>query len=255
MTNWGSEFGLGGGQPTPPSLPANRTIFPLGVYKLDETVDGLAGLKEFSTIEYDAMGRQFVGEVNYNAPPLMFIGRPWSLKLQTLGGRIRKIAPYVVLASEQEASQIAAKVLGYCRERLGLPAEHRTGLVSWNVSDGNVVLSTGNTDQGWCVSLFLTSSRITDYQRIGSQSSDARAASDGAFKIVYVTNIVTVAALIGFWVTGHLSWSVGAQVSILWLFVPLGIAWSRPNGCLSVWRMIMSLLGIGLLIVALGRIL
>ncbi len=61
--------------------PSPRHLFPVGEYRLDAPVNGLAGLKEFSTEEYAVMGRHFEGEIDYNAPPVDFLGRQWQLRL------------------------------------------------------------------------------------------------------------------------------------------------------------------------------
>ena len=46
-----------------------RRSFPIGEYKLDAIVD-VTSLREFSAVEYAAVGREFEGEKNYNAPVL-----------------------------------------------------------------------------------------------------------------------------------------------------------------------------------------
>jgi len=66
--------------------------FAIGKYKLDGSVEGLGGLIEFSPNEYAAMGRQFVGEKDYNALPVTFLGRPWEVMVQAVHGRICAIA-------------------------------------------------------------------------------------------------------------------------------------------------------------------
>jgi len=45
------------------------------------------------------MGRRFVGEKNYNALPVAFVGRPWEVMAQTVHGRIAAIAPHLVIPS------------------------------------------------------------------------------------------------------------------------------------------------------------
>src|SRR6266566_2055268 len=77
--------------------------FAVGRYKLDGSVEGLGGLIEFSPSENAAMGRQFVGEKNYNAVPVSFLGRPWEVMVQAVHGRICAIAPYLLLANRRDA--------------------------------------------------------------------------------------------------------------------------------------------------------
>src|SRR5262245_20766563 len=55
------------------SKPAPPASFAVGPYRLDGAIEGLGGLLEFSPSEYAAMGRQFVGEKDYNALPVDFL--------------------------------------------------------------------------------------------------------------------------------------------------------------------------------------
>jgi hypothetical protein len=48
------------------------------VYRLDDLIGKFADLVELSSAEYAAIGRQFEGERNYNAPPTLFLGRSWN---------------------------------------------------------------------------------------------------------------------------------------------------------------------------------
>jgi hypothetical protein len=45
----------------------------VGEYRLDESVEKITGLVEFSAKEYAAMGRQFEGEKKYSAHPTSFL--------------------------------------------------------------------------------------------------------------------------------------------------------------------------------------
>jgi hypothetical protein len=75
------------------SKPAPPASFAVGPYRLDGAIEGLGGLLEFSPSEYAAMGRQFVGEKDYNALPVDFLGRSWDVMVQAVHGRICAIAP------------------------------------------------------------------------------------------------------------------------------------------------------------------
>lgn len=144
---------------------STRISFPIGKYRLDDSVETFTGLVEFSPAEYAAMGRQFKGENNYNAPPALHVGHSWKVKLQSVNGQICKIASYV-LANKQEASPIAMRTLQYCREQLGPPAEQKTGVFVWDTTDGNVILLTRETDEGLVISLSLTSRSIRNFERL-----------------------------------------------------------------------------------------
>jgi hypothetical protein len=149
---------------------SNKTIlragFGFGAYRLDEPVGGFADLVEFSPAEYAAMGRQFEAEKNYNAPPTSFLGRSWNVSLQSVNGRICKIAPYLVLPNKDQANPIAMDAFRYCNEQLGQPVEQKTGLFIWDTTNGNVILQAGETADGFVVGLFLTSSSIRHFVRL-----------------------------------------------------------------------------------------
>jgi hypothetical protein len=146
---------------------AARTSFPIGEYILDASIDGLTGLVEFSPTEYATMGREFEGETHYNAPPVTFLGRPWKMMLGTVHGRVYKIAPYLELATKQEANPIAVEVLRHCTGELGRPSSQKTGLFIWDTTDGNVILQTAETSAGLAINLFVTSHAVRGFRQMG----------------------------------------------------------------------------------------
>ncbi len=146
---------------------ALHTSFPIGPYHLDAPVEGIAGLREFSSDEYAIMGRQFHGERNYNAPPVEFLGRQWSLMLGTVNGKIYKIAPFLEARSKSEANPIAMATLQFCTETLGKPTSQKTGLFIWDTADGNTILQTSETSGGLAINLFLTSRAVRGFRRVG----------------------------------------------------------------------------------------
>ena len=133
--------------------------FDFGKFKLDEKLDDLTGLVEFSPEKYAIMIRRFKGEKNYDAPPINFLGRPWQLMLSTVHGRICKVAIDICLSNEREATPIATEALQYCKERLGSPTEQKTGLFVWDTKDGNVVLQTTEGGGG------VPNRHLLDFQR------------------------------------------------------------------------------------------
>jgi hypothetical protein len=135
----------------------SRHIFPIGEYKLDMPVAGFPGLKEFSPTEYSVLGRPFDGETDFDAPPVVFLGRSWQLQLGTVHGKIYKIAPYLLLKDKQDANAAAMESLRHCTAKLGKPSEQRSGFFVWDASDGNVVLQTAEVLDGFSVNMFLTS--------------------------------------------------------------------------------------------------
>jgi hypothetical protein len=140
-------------------------IFPIGPYQLDCSTEGLAGLVEFSPDEYRSIGRKFVAERTYNAPPVVFLGRPWNLMLGTVDGRIYKIAPYLELYSKEDANDIATVTLLYCTGKLGTPSQKLGGMIIWDSSDGNVILQTAETFEGLAINLFATSKAVRRFKR------------------------------------------------------------------------------------------
>jgi len=151
-----------------PSQTRNSSKHPslaVGQYRLDTSIEGVTGLTEFSAAEYAIVEREFKGEKDYNAPPVMFLGREWKLQVGTVHGKTYKIAPYLLLGDKAEANAAAMDTLRYCTEKLGKPSEQETGLFIWDTSDGNVILQTGETAEGFSVSLFLTSGSVRRFER------------------------------------------------------------------------------------------
>ena len=135
--------------------------FDFGRYKLDDTIGDFSGLVEFSTQEYADIKRTFKGERIYNAPPVEFLGRSWQLILSIVQGKVRKIAVLSFLPNnEQVATTVAAQALQYCKERLGAPAEQKTGFFVWDTKDGNVVMQTRAAVDGFLINIFLTSASV-----------------------------------------------------------------------------------------------
>ena len=82
-----------------------------------------------------------------------------------MNNHICKVAPYLVLPTNLEANQVAMRTLQYCKEQLGQSAKQQTGLFCWDKADGNVILQTGETNEGLLVSLFLTSRAIRNFEQ------------------------------------------------------------------------------------------
>lgn len=137
---------------------------PVGIYKLNGSIKDVNGLIEFSPVEYRTMGRQFGDEKNYNAPPVLFLGRSWKVLLQTVHSQICKIALHIEPESTSNANAIAMQTFQYCTELLGKPTKQITGLFVWDATDGNAVLQIAETAEGHTIGFFLTSSAIRDFK-------------------------------------------------------------------------------------------
>ena len=146
--------------------PKPRPSFPIGSYALDMVLREESPLREFSPAEYEVMGRQFVGEKIFNAPDVELVGRLWHLTLGAVQGRLYKIAPFLELRNKNEANDAAISSLTFCNEQLGKPTEQRTGLFVWDTTDGNVILQTAETREGFALNLFLTANTAREFQRL-----------------------------------------------------------------------------------------
>jgi hypothetical protein len=140
--------------------------FAVGPFKLDGSIEGLGGLIEFSPSEYAALGRQFVGEKDYDALPADFLGHSWDVMVQAVHGRISAIAAYLLIKNREEAHRAAKQIFRHCVEALGKPAEGETESFLWRTSDGTVMLKTETTPEGFKIGLILTSSAVHHFRRV-----------------------------------------------------------------------------------------
>jgi hypothetical protein len=137
-------------------------VFTVGPYLLDASISGLAGLTEFSQVQYASMGRHFVNEKDFNAPPLLFLDHTWDVMLQTVDGKICKIVISTIVNSKATATAIAERTRLYCYAKLGSP-DQQPNLFSWRAHFGNAILQTSQSVEGLLISLFLTSNAVRDF--------------------------------------------------------------------------------------------
>jgi hypothetical protein len=140
--------------------------FPVGPYKLDMPIKGIKGLKEISTSEYDIFQRKFEDEKIYKAPNINFLGLSWDMMLGVVKGGIYKISPGYTTKDKNQADEAAMKALIYCKSKLGEPSEQQTGLFIWDTKDGNVILQTAATSEGFAVFLFSTSQTVKEFRQL-----------------------------------------------------------------------------------------
>jgi hypothetical protein len=95
-----------------------------------------------------------------------FLGNPWNLLLGTVDGNIYKIVPYLEFQTKQEANPVAMAVLQYCTLQLGKPSSQKTGMFIWDTTDGNVILQTGEAAEGLALNLFITSRKVSQFERL-----------------------------------------------------------------------------------------
>jgi hypothetical protein len=104
-----------------------------------------------------ASGRGFVGEKNYDALPVAFLGRPWEVMVQIVHGTIAAIAPYLVVPSRREAETVFTETFRFCGQRLGEPAERQSDFCVWQLAEATVVLPREAAVAGLRIGLVLTS--------------------------------------------------------------------------------------------------
>ncbi len=138
--------------------------FSIGIYALNIPANNLKDLAEFSDSEYATIPRKFVNGKNYNAPPVNFLDRQWSMQLGTVNNNIYKITPYLLVHDKNEANLLAKETIHFCIKELGQPSEQKGGFIIWDTSDGNVIIQTDELSEGWLVSLFITSSEVRNFK-------------------------------------------------------------------------------------------
>jgi tetratricopeptide (TPR) repeat protein len=119
----------------------------------------LTDLTELSPAEYAFMAPS-VGERIYHAQPATFLGETWQVMLGVGHGHVFKICPYRTVRDQRTAAQLATKVAAFFRGQLGPPTEEG-GLVTWDASDGNAILQSGQLGTEFFVNVFLTSRSLT----------------------------------------------------------------------------------------------
>jgi hypothetical protein len=135
-------------------------------YQLDAPLREMLGLIEFSNIEYETLGRRFEGEKKYNAPPVIFLGHPWKLKLGTVRDIIYEIAIFSEVRRKEEENPILMEIIKYWVNKIVDMPTMMTGLIIWHTTDANVVLQSAETAVGQSINLVLTSNSIRNFKRL-----------------------------------------------------------------------------------------
>jgi hypothetical protein len=133
-------------------------------------IKGIKELKEISASEYDIFQKKFEDEKIYKAPNINFLGLTWDMMLGVVKGKIYKISPGYTTKDKNQADEAAMKALTYCKSKLGEPSEQQTGLFLslfiWDTKDGNVILQTAATSEGFAVFLFSTSRNVKEFRQL-----------------------------------------------------------------------------------------
>jgi hypothetical protein len=104
---------------------------------------------------------QFVGERILHAPDVEFMGTKWTTILGTVHGSIYKIAIQRT-GVRSEAGALYMSLVRYCIQQYGESKD----MVLWDTSNGNVVITNSNLGDAGTVNVFLTSRKVSEYQRI-----------------------------------------------------------------------------------------
>jgi hypothetical protein len=143
-----------------------RSSFPIGPYRLNMRIDGLKNLCEISEAEYTVIGREFKEEKIFHVEPIELFGHMWKVMLGTVQGQVYKIAPSLETNQKSDANKVAMAVLTFYSNQFGNPSKQQTGLFVWDVTDGNVILQTAETAEGFGINLFVTSNTVRDFSRM-----------------------------------------------------------------------------------------
>jgi hypothetical protein len=86
--------------------------------------------------------------------------------IQTVEGKISKIAPYIESTNKAEADKIAWDTWQFCVTRLGKPSERRNGRYIWDAMNGNAILEMAQFPEKLAINFFLTSNSVKKFDRI-----------------------------------------------------------------------------------------
>ena len=139
------------------------TSFPIGPYRLDMQIAGLSGLREFTKIEYRAVTRQFKGERIYYAPDVEYLGYHWKVMLNAVNGMVYKITAYIETKDKDLANVAAMDTFLYCKNQIGEPNKQRSEMFIWEAIDGKVALKTTQIEEGFEITLLLTSHAVRNF--------------------------------------------------------------------------------------------
>ena len=148
------------------SDPVKPKSFPIQSYRLGMPIDGVKGMVELSTEEYKIFPKTFQDEKIYKTPNVLFLGFSWDMMIGAVGKKIYKMNPGIVTKNEKLANEVSIKTLEYCKSKLGDPVDEKIGRVIWDTEDGNVILQTGETEEGFAIFLFIASREAKNYKTL-----------------------------------------------------------------------------------------
>ena len=133
----------------------DRAPCSIGRYTLDESIDNLTGLTEFSPAEYSTLPKRFSDEQIFNAEAVTLLRHEWKIAIGARSGYICKIFAENMPVGHADAATISLSARAYWRKRLGEPIEETPSRVIWDTDFGNVIVV--RRDEIPYVSMALTS--------------------------------------------------------------------------------------------------
>jgi hypothetical protein len=133
----------------------DRAPSSIGRYALDESIDNLTGLTEFSPAEYLTLPKRFSDEQIFSAEAVTLLRHKWGIAIGARSGYIRKIFAENTPVGHVQAEAIFLSARAYWRKKLGEPTEETPSRVIWDTKFGNVIVA--RRDEMPYVSMALTS--------------------------------------------------------------------------------------------------
>lgn len=153
----------------PKTQPSDNPLFNIGPFGVDLPVIAGGKIIEASDDEYVILGRNFVGETIFHAPPVLFLDLEWTMMLATVNGQVYKVDATYTAPDRYTANDIASRVLNHCNQHFG-PSENQQSQfffwLYWNACNGNAILQTAGEVPlvGFQIDLFLTSRKVRSFQ-------------------------------------------------------------------------------------------
>jgi len=140
--------------------------FNIGPYSLNKSISGIQGLKEVSKEEYDIFERTFKNEKIYNGIPIKYEGHEWKVTIATVNNTIYKINIYLFTNNSNDFNNISEDMLSFIEQNIGKADKGRYGNHQWISTAGNIILQAYNTEEGFYVGIFFTSSSVRNFESL-----------------------------------------------------------------------------------------
>jgi hypothetical protein len=142
------------------------TTFSLESYRLPTNTADIIELRELSQQEYGFFPRQFKGEIIHHAPPINFMGRPWTFMVSSVHEKLYKWAESLEVSIDEDFETIGNEVVEYCIRWLGATTEEKQGYLFWDTIDGNVILQLASVNALHDISILVPSREIRKLDKL-----------------------------------------------------------------------------------------